>query len=235
MSSELISTTSKQLSLGNVYPNFWFNSVPEPIRFMTSATFGNIAFFKIDQILFNQVILPLSKEMPKVFQRNKETLSFFLSYLIQVAMQHLLNATFVYGLQTISTTEKYLETLILTYSSYSLSLIGSTIGNAVLLKQGVQKDVAFWGTILGFGVINFFLLKFLISGSGAGAEEVTEEKNSAQATKGKRSQMRKSKKGLNGIRGGQTCNNQWSHILFGRKPDVILEIIRNSGNSVVLQ
>lgn len=89
--------TDQPSFLSTVYPNLWFSSVPEPIRFITAANLGNIAFFKIDQALYNLVILPLSKDMPKLFQRNRETVSFFLAYLIQVGLQHFLNALMVYG------------------------------------------------------------------------------------------------------------------------------------------
>lgn len=159
--------TDQPSFLSTVYPNLWFSSVPEPIRFITAANLGNIAFFKIDQALYNLVILPLSKDMPKLFQRNRETVSFFLAYLIQVGLQHFLNALMVYGLETIETSDKYFQSLALTYSSYSFSLVGSTVGNALLIGQGVPKNVAFWSTIIGFGVINFFLLKFMVGGSSS--------------------------------------------------------------------
>ncbi len=52
-----------------------------------------------------------------ILERNKESISFFLSYLIQILAQHFLNAFFVYGLESISTKERYANTLMLTYSS----------------------------------------------------------------------------------------------------------------------
>lgn len=149
----------------------WLDKVPEPIRFMTAAGLGNILFFNIDRAFYQSIVVPLTKDTHKLFQKNKETISFFFSYLIQVGFQHFLNALLVYGLDTISTLEKYVDTLILSYSSYSLSLIGSTMGNAILISRGVSKNVAFWSTIVTFGMVNFFLLRFLIGGfahSGGG-------------------------------------------------------------------
>ena len=52
-------------------------------------------------------------------------------------------------------------------SSYSVALVGSTIGNALLMKYGMSKNVAFWSTIFGSGILNFFLLKSLISTKSA--------------------------------------------------------------------
>lgn len=166
--------STSHLAISSACSELWFRSVPEPLRFMTSAGLGNIAFFGIDQVLYKSVIVPLTKDAPKFYQRNKESISFFFAYLIQVGFQHLLNAIFVYGIDTISTAEKYLDTLLLTYSSYSIALVGSTIGNALLMKQGIPKNVAFWSTIFGFGILNFFLLRYLISTKRA-AEDAQEQ------------------------------------------------------------
>mmetsp|Transcript_14517 Transcript_14517/g.21402 ORF Transcript_14517/g.21402 Transcript_14517/m.21402 type:complete len:120 (-) Transcript_14517:149-508(-) len=43
---------------------------------------------------------------------------------------------------------------------YSATLVLSTLGNAVLLKHGVQKNIAFWGTLYSCAIINYFLLKW---------------------------------------------------------------------------
>mmetsp|Transcript_19618 Transcript_19618/g.28964 ORF Transcript_19618/g.28964 Transcript_19618/m.28964 type:complete len:233 (-) Transcript_19618:13-711(-) len=173
------------LAISSACSEIWFRVVPEPVRFMTSAGLGNIAFFGIDQVLYKSVVAPLAKDAPKFYQRNKETISFFFAYLIQVGFQHLLNALFVYGIDTISTAEKYFDTLLLTYSSYSVALVGSTVGNALLMKQGISKNVAFWSTIFGFGILNFFLLRSLISTKSANedAQEqlVVQEAKSAPA------------------------------------------------------
>jgi len=168
-----------------IYPKLWFD-VPELARFMTSAGIGNILFFYIDIVLYDLVIYPLSlhlnnlrydsKGMAKflpskfMFHKNKESISFFVSYLIQIVFQHVLNAFLVHGLETVSTREKYLSTLGYTYSSYFVSLIGSTICNILLLRQGIPKNFAFWGTVLCFGMFNFVMLKHLV-GSGSATKK----------------------------------------------------------------
>lgn len=153
--------------------------IPEPIRFMIAGLLGNIGFFAIDSTIYKTILLPLASR-PKaspILKRNKETISFFISYLLQVIMQHFLNAIIVYGADTIDTWDKYKETLLLTYSSYSVSLVGSTIGNAVLIQNGIDRNIAFWGTIIGFGFVNFFLLKYLIQGRTQEDKEEELKKN----------------------------------------------------------
>jgi len=231
-------STSSQLALSNVYPNLWFNQVPEVVRFITASSLGNVAFFKIDQALYNLIILPFAKDMPKFLQKNKESVSFFLAYLMQVGLQHFLNAFFVYGLQTIETRDKYLDTLGLTYSSYSFSLIGSTIGNAVLMQRGIPKNVAFWSTILGFGVVNFFLLRYLIAGGVDKVDEGTKKGGSVvQKKKGKQIPQARSGVLKKIKRGGQQIYSSeclirgaLSHVLFGTKVDPMLEIVMATGN-----
>ncbi len=134
----IVSTAVKPIT--TIYPKLWFSKVPEPARFFASAGLGNIIFFYIDIILYDLVIHPLSLQdfskkfnsnnnnigakilllllPPKsVLQKNKESISFFISYLIQILAQHFLNAFFVYGLETISNKDKYMSTLFVTYSS----------------------------------------------------------------------------------------------------------------------
>ena len=220
------------LAISSACSEIWFRSVPEPLRFMTSAGLGNIAFFGIDQVLYKSVIVPLTKDAPKFYQRNKESISFFFAYLIQVGFQHLLNAIFVYGIDTISTAEKYLDTLVLTYSTYSIALVGSTIGNALLMRQGIPKNVAFWSTIFGFGILNFFLLKYLISTKKAAEDSqeqlVVQEAKSAPA--GKRLPFKK-------VRGG--AQKIWSDISYGSlferilaPNDLLLQRVRQMGPRV---
>ena len=43
-------------------------------------------------------------------------------------------------------------------------MVGSTVLNACLIEIGLKKNVAFWSTILGFGVINYFVVSFVIGG-----------------------------------------------------------------------
>lgn len=94
------------------------------MRFGTAASLGNVFFFAADVLIYKHVVtklLPLEGEenaasaplewLPDLFHRNRESVSFFLAYLVQISIQHLLNAWLVYGLDTISTREKYWSTL----------------------------------------------------------------------------------------------------------------------------
>ena len=99
----------------------WYSSVPQFMRFGTAASLGNIFFFAADVVMYNHVVtklLPIDGDenagfswLPDLFHRNRESVSFFLAYLVQISIQHLLNAWLVYGLDTISTKEKYWSTL----------------------------------------------------------------------------------------------------------------------------
>jgi hypothetical protein len=90
-----------------------FYKLPESIRFIVSANVGTIAFFTLDRMLYS--FLCQWTFLPSLVEEYKHAVSFFLAYLIQVASQHWLNAFFVYGLDSISTREKYLRTLIACY------------------------------------------------------------------------------------------------------------------------
>lgn len=54
-----------------------------------------------------------------------------------------------------------------TTNRYGISLVGTTICNALLLRQGISKGKAFWGTVFGFGAFNFIVLSRLIGGSSS--------------------------------------------------------------------
>jgi len=205
---------ASQLALSTVCSDMWFRQVPEPARFLAAGSLGNIAFFGIDQALYKLVIVPLTKDAPKFYQRNKEAISFFFSYLIQIGFQHFLNALFVYGIETNYTADKYFDTLFLTYSTYSIALVGSTIGNVVLMRKGVPKDVAFWSTVFGFGILNFFLLKYLISGT---ANAQVQEKVITQTDKTVASSRQKH---LKRFRGG--ARDMWSGHSYGLSFERIL-------------
>jgi hypothetical protein len=43
--------------------------------------------------------------------------------------------------------------------------------NGYLLSLGWDKNVAFWGTICGFGVINYLFLTWVVTGDDDGEEE----------------------------------------------------------------
>lgn len=135
-----------------LYNDVWMN-VPTYIRFGLSAGIGNFIFYFLDQYLYQNVFI------------GQDTLSFFVAYLLQVFLQHLLNSVLVYGVRTIDTLEKYRNTLITTYSAYFGTLIASTCFNTFLLHYGgVQKNIAFWSTLAIFGIVNYLLLNKYVGG-----------------------------------------------------------------------
>ena len=71
-----------------------------------------------------------------------------------------------------------------------MSLVGSTICNIALLRKGFSKNIAFWGTVVGFGVFNFFLLKLLIgdqkSNDDSANEETLSKKNGRNNSKNRK-------------------------------------------------
>lgn len=133
--------------------------IPQPIRFLISGCIGNLVFFALDQYLYKNVFI------------GKDTASFFVAYLMQIFLQHSLNAFFVYGLETISTRVRYIETLSSTYSAYFGTLLASTAFNSLLAKYTpIPKIVAFWATLAIFSVVNFFILGKLVEGSSTSVE-----------------------------------------------------------------
>ena len=132
-------------------------SFPQIIRFGISGTLGNVVFFYMNNSFYNRVMLgKYSESFPKIVNKNAESVSFFICYLGQIVVQHIMNAALVFGLDSIR--GNYLKSLIACYSTYATTLVASTFFNAFLIDLGLSKNIAFWVTLYGFGVINFFLL-----------------------------------------------------------------------------
>ena len=87
-----------------------------------------------------------------------------------------------------------------------VSLIGSTICNIALLRKGMSKNVAFWGTVFGFGMFNFFVLKFLIGDKQEGdSEEDSNSKDDGNSTR----RYGSSRKNANDSKNGSKKNDGW--------------------------
>mmetsp|Transcript_16606 Transcript_16606/g.21608 ORF Transcript_16606/g.21608 Transcript_16606/m.21608 type:complete len:224 (-) Transcript_16606:126-797(-) len=134
----------------------WF-AIPQFFRFAISGTLGNVVFFFIERNFYQHGLMKNSQSLPKLVNRHATTISFFISYLLQIVVQHVMNAALVFGLDTIQE-GKYFKSLIACYMTYSTTLVASTAMNAALLANGVPKTFAFWTTLYGFGIINFILL-----------------------------------------------------------------------------
>ena len=87
-----------------------------------------------------------------------------------------------------------------------VSLIGSTICNIALLRKGMSKNVAFWGTVFGFGMFNFFVLKFLIGDKKEGNGEVdSNSKDESNSTR----RYGRSRRIANDVKNGAKKNDGW--------------------------
>jgi len=139
------------------------------VRFAASGFIGNAIFFGLD-LAFLPIIKGASQRQcfikaSKTIATNAESISFFVAYLVDIVVQHFLNALLVFGLETIATREMYLSSLAATYTAYFGTLCGSTILQAYLLRIGVSKSIAFWSTIALGSVINYLMLTALASRS----------------------------------------------------------------------
>lgn len=147
----------------------WFTLFPAVVRYAISGLVGNIIFFFLNQhlslVVFPEVLSRIAGDGSSVkafvttsLQRNIDSLSFFIAYLIQVVPQHLLNALLVFGADTIDSLGKYGQSLRNSYVTYFATLCGSTVVNALMLQYRVPRTVAFWGSIGSFAVVNYVLI-----------------------------------------------------------------------------
>jgi hypothetical protein len=163
----------------------WFQ-VSELARFFISGNVGNLCFFMIERVVYGQLCQLHS--LPKFLEEYKESVSFFIGYLLQIISQHLIHAVLVYGLHSINTREKYLQTLLGQFQVYSLALVGSTFFNLFLLRAGLDKTVAFFTTMVTFACINYYLVGWIVQratkrASAEGKRQQAETTSAASATK----------------------------------------------------
>lgn len=106
--------------------NYWVEN--SAIRFAASGLIGNVIFFGLD-VSFLPVIKGIGTaseayqrqyfflKASKAISSNAESISFFLAYLVDILLQHFLNALLVFGLDTIKTRELYLSSLATAYTA----------------------------------------------------------------------------------------------------------------------
>lgn len=151
----------------------WHRTVPEPFRFFVSGNIGSIFFFLLDSGV-HSLLCSLPKDfLPSAIQANKDAVSFFVGYLIQIWMQHFLNALLVYGLGSINTKEKYISTLRGQYSAYMFALFGSTALNIALSRAGFNKKVAFVLTMSIFACINYVVIGWTVKRANKATKKIT--------------------------------------------------------------
>ncbi len=153
--------------------NMWY-CLPQVFRFFVGGNLGNISFFYTEQFLFKYLSTnPYALFSLEFLESILPGLSFFTAYLMQIVTTHLLFALLVYGLQTISTPEKYLKTLWGQFRVYAASLVCSTVLNSYLINAGVDKTVAFFGTMSVFACINYLLISWVVKRVVKSASELS--------------------------------------------------------------
>lgn len=142
--------------------NQWWYQAPEIVRFFVSGNLGNMCFFAIERAVYKGISNNID-QLPPFVDANKDSISFFLGYILQMGSQHLLHAWLVYGLRTINTREKYIKTLVGQSSAYFTAMIGSTVLNTFLRQRlGVPKNYALFGTLYLFAIINYFVVGWIV-------------------------------------------------------------------------
>ena len=106
-------------SADNIYHRIstkFYNHWPEPLRFLVSGNVGNAIFFTLERLLHSLLNHNLER-LPPFLVKHKDGASFMMAYFLHIIAQHWLHAFFVYGMNTISTPQKYLKSLIGCYST----------------------------------------------------------------------------------------------------------------------
>ena len=136
-----------------------WHSLPTLPKFFVSGTIGNIIFFNLDLLLTSSLLPPSPSPTSK-------SLAFALAYLLQLPVQHLLNALLVYRLSSIlsptprhpSQRSRYLFTLFQTYRIYGMAVVLSTAVKAGVYGLGGSEFYSFVVAIYGVGAVNYWLL-----------------------------------------------------------------------------
>lgn len=160
----------------------WFGKVPEIGRYFVSGNLGNLCFFLLEKAV-HDLLCQLSSPSPFV-EDYKDTIAFFVAYMLQIITQHLLHAWLVYGLHTINSQEKYFSTLLGQAGAYVTAMFGSTMLNAVLRKWGMAKTPAFITTLYVFALINYFVIGWIVRRSVQIANIHEKERANNSKTKG---------------------------------------------------
>jgi len=109
-----------------------FHLLPALPKFFLSGTIGNIIFFNLDLLLQSILFSPALTPTQLAFAKS---LTFPLSYLLQLPLQHLLNAILVYRLASVlkptpahpTPAKRYKHTLIATYRIYATAIVLTTV------------------------------------------------------------------------------------------------------------
>jgi hypothetical protein len=111
-------------------------------------------------LLASELFASYSKLYPILNSASLKSISFFLAYLAQIPLQHLLNALMVYTPSSILPLRtQYLPSLARSYAAYTNAIVLTTLINYALIdKMGLPRGKAFLISVYGVGVLNFFIL-----------------------------------------------------------------------------
>jgi hypothetical protein len=161
----------------------WYD-LPQPFRFFVSANLGNVCFFCCEKAVSTYLQSSLS-DLPDLIKTHRDTVSFFLGYVLHIVGQHYLHAMLVYGPSSIDTPQKYRKTLFGMYCTLMSAAVGSTILNGFFLSYGMDKTVAFVTTIMCFASVNYFMIGWVVkrSNQGEGAKKTSKRGSKAASKK----------------------------------------------------
>eukprot|EP01125_Pyxidicula_operculata_P012366 TRINITY_DN4060_c0_g1_i15.p1 TRINITY_DN4060_c0_g1~~TRINITY_DN4060_c0_g1_i15.p1 ORF type:complete len:134 (-),score=20.91 TRINITY_DN4060_c0_g1_i15:45-446(-) len=113
----------------------WFN---------ISGLIGTALFYVLYEIVIQ--LLP--------FENYKVTVAWSLSYLISIIWQHKLHRVLVFGDDA-----PYWSSLVMTYISYSFSILLSNVIMFVMEMLGVNYKIAWGVNIVATGLLNYYSMK----------------------------------------------------------------------------
>lgn len=192
---------SLYVSIGNL----WYR-VPQPLRYFVSGNMGNVCLYLMEKGMraWMQNMTPPPKHV--------DSLAYFTAYILHIAAQHSFHAFLVYGLESINTQQKYWSTFLGTYQAYAVSAFGSTFLNSHLIKQGWNRDVAFFTTLWIFSCLNYLWIGYIVRKA---REKATETEPVGPKQGGKFVRRRVQDKKLAPMRGGCFDTSQLDECLGG--------------------
>jgi hypothetical protein len=146
-----------------------WHRLPTVVRFFAAGNLGNAGFFYLERQIYRIISLCPVEMVPPFVLEYQDGVSFFVGYLVQIVSTHLLLAVLVYGIDTIDSVEKYYKTLSGQFYAYAFSLLGSTILSTYLLQTGMERTTAFFGTMITFACVNYFLIGWIVRRAVASA------------------------------------------------------------------
>jgi hypothetical protein len=155
----------------------WY-SLPQTIRYFASGNLGNVCFYYCEKLVADYLRSDSAAGLPDFMHTNRDSVSFFMGYVLHIVGQHFLHAMLVYGPSSINTPSKYRKTLFGMYCTLMSAAVGSTMLNGVFLHCGMDKTVAFVSTLLAFSVVNYVVIGWVVERSNEAEAAAASSKTS---------------------------------------------------------